>query len=70
MEVSAVSQFTAFHSEPPSCSYGLWWSSMRLTCVTASLNVPEEVIEDAEKTVTTRYTPLGVVGAICPWNCE
>lgn len=25
-------------------------------------------MEDDEKIVTTRYVPLGVVGAICPWN--
>ena len=33
-----------------------------------SLDMPEEVIDDDEKTITTRWTPLGVVGAICPWN--
>lgn len=33
-----------------------------------SLDIPEERIEDEEKVITTRYTPLGVVGAICPWN--
>ncbi|KAG9948183.1 betaine aldehyde dehydrogenase 1, partial [Aureobasidium melanogenum] len=33
-----------------------------------SLDIPEEKIEDDEKIMTTRYTPLGVVGAICPWN--
>ncbi|KAF7188545.1 putative aldehyde dehydrogenase FUS7 [Pseudocercospora fuligena] len=33
-----------------------------------SLDIPEEVFEDDEKTITTRYTPLGVIGAICPWN--
>jgi len=27
-----------------------------------------EKFEDKEKIVTTRYIPLGVVGAICPWN--
>jgi acyl-CoA reductase-like NAD-dependent aldehyde dehydrogenase len=32
-----------------------------------SLTLPEERIEDDEKILTTRYTPLGVVGAICPW---
>jgi hypothetical protein len=36
---------------------------------TADLNVPEEVIEDTEdRKVITRYTPLGVVAAIVPWN--
>lgn len=33
-----------------------------------SLEMPESVIEDEEKKITTRWTPLGVVGAICPWN--
>jgi len=32
------------------------------------LEIPEERIEDNEKVVVTRYTPLGVVGAICPWK--
>jgi acyl-CoA reductase-like NAD-dependent aldehyde dehydrogenase len=33
------------------------------------LNIPEEVIEDNEnKRVVVRYTPLGVVGGIVPWN--
>lgn len=35
----------------------------------AKLDMPEEVIEDNEdRKVITRYTPLGVVGAIVPWN--
>ncbi|KAF2170087.1 hypothetical protein M409DRAFT_19694 [Zasmidium cellare ATCC 36951] len=33
-----------------------------------TLDIPEDRVEDDEKTITTRYTPLGVVGAICPWN--
>jgi len=33
-----------------------------------SLELPEERMEDDEKVLLTRYTPLGVVGAICPWN--
>ncbi|USW53787.1 Putative aldehyde dehydrogenase domain, aldehyde/histidinol dehydrogenase [Septoria linicola] len=33
-----------------------------------TLDIPEESMEDDEKVITTRYTPLGVVGAICPWN--
>lgn len=32
------------------------------------LEIPETTIEDDDKVITTRYTPLGVVGAICPWN--
>lgn len=34
----------------------------------ATLDLPEDRVEDDEKVVTTRYTPLGVVGAIIP--CE
>ncbi|KAL8702776.1 MAG: hypothetical protein Q9201_004052 [Fulgogasparrea decipioides] len=30
--------------------------------------LPVERLEDEKKTATLRYTPLGVVGAICPWN--
>jgi acyl-CoA reductase-like NAD-dependent aldehyde dehydrogenase len=31
--------------------------------------MPEEVVEDSDKKrVVIRYTPLGVVGAIVPWN--
>jgi acyl-CoA reductase-like NAD-dependent aldehyde dehydrogenase len=35
------------------------------------IKLPEpqlEEYEDEEKTVSTRYVPLGVVAAICPWN--
>jgi acyl-CoA reductase-like NAD-dependent aldehyde dehydrogenase len=35
----------------------------------AELPLLEDVIEDDEtRTVITRYVPLGVVGAIVPWN--
>jgi acyl-CoA reductase-like NAD-dependent aldehyde dehydrogenase len=35
----------------------------------AKLDLPEEIIEDTDdRTVITRYTPLGVVAAIVPWN--
>ncbi|BCW35859.1 aldehyde dehydrogenase [Arthrobacter sp. StoSoilA2] len=35
----------------------------------AKQRLPEEVIEDTKlRRVVTRYTPLGVVGAITPWN--
>ncbi|KAH9863670.1 hypothetical protein J1614_009602 [Plenodomus biglobosus] len=33
-----------------------------------TLDIPSESFEDDEKTVYTEYTPLGVCGAICPWN--
>lgn len=32
------------------------------------LKILEEKFEDDEKVITTRYVPLGVVAAICPWN--
>jgi acyl-CoA reductase-like NAD-dependent aldehyde dehydrogenase len=34
----------------------------------AALKLPEEKFEDEERVITTRYQPLGVVAAICPWN--
>jgi hypothetical protein len=35
----------------------------------ASIPLPDEIIEDNEQhTVINRYTPLGVVAAIVPWN--
>ncbi|KAJ4308947.1 hypothetical protein N0V84_011782 [Fusarium piperis] len=35
----------------------------------AGIDLPEDVIEDSEsRTIVTRYTPLGVVAAIIPWN--
>jgi acyl-CoA reductase-like NAD-dependent aldehyde dehydrogenase len=43
---------------------GLQWCDWHM-----KLSRPElEQYEDDEKTVTTRYVPLGVVAAICPWN--
>lgn len=35
----------------------------------ASYKLPEEQIEDDTKTAIVTYEPLGVVAAICPWNC-
>lgn len=35
----------------------------------SEIKVDDEVFEDtAERKVVTRYKPLGVVGAIVPWN--
>ena len=34
----------------------------------AGLDLPEETLEEPEKTIVTKYVPLGVVAAICPWN--
>lgn len=30
--------------------------------------MPSDKFEDEEKTVYTEYTPIGVCGAIVPWN--
>ena len=36
---------------------------------TAKLSLPDEVVDDTpERRVVTRFTPVGVVGAIVPWN--
>jgi acyl-CoA reductase-like NAD-dependent aldehyde dehydrogenase len=35
----------------------------------AQLPLPEDVIEDTEqRTIISRYTPIGVVAALVPWN--
>jgi len=35
----------------------------------SEIKVDDEIFEDtAERKVVTRYKPLGVVGAIVPWN--
>ena len=35
----------------------------------SAIEIPENVIEDnAEKKIVQRYTPMGVAGAIVPWN--
>lgn len=34
----------------------------------ASLDLPVENLDHGDKTIVTKYVPLGVVGAICPWN--
>ncbi|RDW69993.1 hypothetical protein BP5796_08390 [Coleophoma crateriformis] len=33
-----------------------------------TLDLPTETLELEKETVKTRYVPLGIVGAICPWN--
>ena len=35
---------------------------------TTTFTLPEERIDDEQKTATTRYVPIGIAGAICPWN--
>lgn len=35
----------------------------------ANISLPEDVIEENDnRSVVTRYAPIGVVGAIVPWN--
>lgn len=35
----------------------------------AEIELPEDAIEESDsRSVVTRYTPLGVVAAIVPWN--
>jgi acyl-CoA reductase-like NAD-dependent aldehyde dehydrogenase len=35
----------------------------------ANLDLSDDIVEETEeRKVITRYTPLGVVGAIVPWN--
>lgn len=35
----------------------------------ANIPLPEEVVEDTDtRRIITRYTPIGVVAAIVPWN--
>ncbi|KAK4697742.1 hypothetical protein P7C71_g388, partial [Lecanoromycetidae sp. Uapishka_2] len=43
-------------------------SSYEGMLVAANWELPVETMEDENKTATVRYVPLGVVGAICPWN--
>lgn len=55
----------------------MWGAQMKVSAsvdrlaATAKISLPETVVEDTEKRqIVTRYTPLGVVCAIVPWNCE
>lgn len=35
----------------------------------AKIPLPEDIIEDTtDRTLVTRYTPIGVVAALVPWN--
>lgn len=35
----------------------------------AEIELPEDIVEESEsRSVVTRYTPIGVVAAIVPWN--
>ena len=44
-------------------------SAALTNCKTAALDLPAYTTQDDEEVkVTTKYYPLGVVGAICPWN--
>ncbi|KIX93914.1 uncharacterized protein Z520_10251 [Fonsecaea multimorphosa CBS 102226] len=33
-----------------------------------TLELPQHKVEDPDRTIITQYVPMGVVGAICPWN--
>ncbi|KAF1347527.1 Aldehyde/histidinol dehydrogenase [Delphinella strobiligena] len=57
-ETGKPRQFAAFEVQGVS----MWFNHH------GTLEIPVERIEDDEKILTTRYMPLGVVGAICPWN--
>lgn len=57
-ETGKPHQFAAFEAQ----GIALWFDHHD------KLELPEEREEDDDKVMTTRYTPLGVVGAICPWN--
>ncbi|KAK1843304.1 putative aldehyde dehydrogenase [Colletotrichum chrysophilum] len=53
----------------------MWGAQMEVSAsvdrlaATAKISLPETVVEDTEKRqIVTRYTPLGVVCAIVPWN--
>jgi delta 1-pyrroline-5-carboxylate dehydrogenase len=37
--------------------------------VAEKYKLPEEKVEDDAKVSIVSYEPLGVVAAICPWNC-
>ena len=43
-------------------------SSCETMIGTATFSLPEEKIEDDTKTAVTRWVPVGIVAAICPWN--
>ncbi|KAF4813152.1 putative aldehyde dehydrogenase FUS7 [Colletotrichum siamense] len=53
----------------------MWGAQMEVSAsvdrlaATAKISLPETVVEDTEKRqIVTRYTPLGLVCAIVPWN--
>ncbi|KAI8263250.1 hypothetical protein K4K58_013123 [Colletotrichum sp. SAR11_239] len=55
----------------------MWGAQMEVSAsvdrlaATAKISLPETVVEDTEKRqIVTRYTSLGVVCAIVPWNCS
>ena len=47
-----------------------WLRQLIFLTEQAKYELPEEEIEDNEKTVVISHEPLGVVAAICPWNCK
>jgi acyl-CoA reductase-like NAD-dependent aldehyde dehydrogenase len=43
-------------------------SSLRWIQTLAGLELPNKVIDEGDKEIVVRYTPLGVVVGIVPWN--
>lgn len=44
------------------------YSSYEGMLVASNWELPLETVEDGKKSAKVRYVPLGIVGAICPWN--
>lgn len=44
-------------------------ASINITITSASQSLPDDTVhEDTEMKIVSTHTPLGIVGAICPWN--
>ena len=64
-----MSLLTAEQGKPRAGSEWEVLGSVAWLRAVASQRLPDEVVEDTEeRRVVTRYTPVGVVGAIVPWN--
>ena len=64
-----LSLLTAEQGKPRAGSEWEVFGSVAWLRAVASLRLPEEVVEETEdRRVVTRFTPVGVVGAIVPWN--
>ena len=64
-----MSLLTAEQGKPRAGSEWEVLGSVAWLRAVASQRLPDEVVEETEdRRVVTRYTPVGVVGAIVPWN--